>query len=133
MNAVKRSFKHLIIYSHTARYYTESTTFPCSLENEGKLLHSQVRPCTRPSLSLISRLTTECIMPSGMKITQSKHHSHSHSLDSLLLQDMQASLITSSRLGKLCHEIFIMKDPVEYQKMPYHNAMDMEPKQTESM
>lgn len=72
-------------------------------------------------------------MPSGMEITQSKHHSHSHSLDSLLLQDMQASLITSSRLGKLCHEIFIMKDPGEYQKMPYHNAMDTEPKQTESM
>lgn len=70
-------------------------------------------------------------MPSGMEITQSKHHGHSHSLDSLLSQDMQASLITSSRLGKLCHEIFIMKDPVEYQKMPYHNATDTEPKQTQ--
>lgn len=72
-------------------------------------------------------------MPSSMEITQSKHHSHSHSLDSLLLQDMQASLITSSRLGKPCHEIFIMKDPIEYQKMPYHNATDTEPKQTENM
>lgn len=72
-------------------------------------------------------------MPSGMEITQSKHHSHSHSLDSLHLQDMQASLISSSRLGKLCHDIFIMKDPVECQKMSYHNAMDMEPKQTKNM
>lgn len=48
MNVVKRGFRHLIIYSHTARYYTECTTCPCTLENEGKPLHSQVRPCTRP-------------------------------------------------------------------------------------
>lgn len=48
MNVMKRGFKHLVIYSHTARYYTEGITFPCSLEKEEKPLHSQVRPCTRP-------------------------------------------------------------------------------------
>lgn len=42
-------------------------------------------------------------------------------------------LITTSRPGKQCHGIFIIKDPTEYQKMPYHNPMDTEPKQTESM